>query len=199
VKKLRSHHCSELGRCISRFDHFCPWVDNAIGLENQRAFMFFLLSLETSLIIIYLMVGRLFDTFFQASTDVYGWDVWKSLVVAVLNLVWTGFIGALILRHVVYMACNITTFEAIVRPPHVVKRFPKKRFRILCLEAWFLEGVTIMDMFAHTLSFWTLDEDHDFRTYSGDAELATTGGTGYAAMDTEDPEAANREEPNEDF
>jgi hypothetical protein len=201
VKKLRSHHCTELGRCISRFDHFCPWVDNAIGLKNQRAFIFFLLSLETSLVIIYMMVFRLFGTYWgfdQSSTQVYGWDVWKSVLVAFLNLLWFGFIGALIIRHIVYMACNITTFEVIVRPPHVVKRFPKKRMRILCLETWFLEGVTIMDYLQHSLAFWMLDEEHDFRVYTADAELATTGGSGYAAMDTEDPEA-NRAEANEGF
>ena len=29
-------------RCISRMDHFCPWMNNAIGAKNQKHFILFL-------------------------------------------------------------------------------------------------------------------------------------------------------------
>lgn len=38
-----SHHDSVSKRCISRMDHFCPWLNNAIGAKNQKNFLLFLI------------------------------------------------------------------------------------------------------------------------------------------------------------
>jgi len=42
-KPPRAHHDSVTGRCIVKFDHFCPWVNNAIGALNHKFFCLFLL------------------------------------------------------------------------------------------------------------------------------------------------------------
>ena len=36
-KPERSHHCSVLGRCILRMDHYCIWLVNTVGLLNYKA------------------------------------------------------------------------------------------------------------------------------------------------------------------
>lgn len=38
-KPDRAHHCSELGRCVVKMDHFCPWVG---GIVSETSFKFFI-------------------------------------------------------------------------------------------------------------------------------------------------------------
>ncbi|CAG7997005.1 unnamed protein product [Penicillium nalgiovense] len=38
-KTDRAHHCRELGRCVRKMDHFCPWVG---GVVSETSFKFFI-------------------------------------------------------------------------------------------------------------------------------------------------------------
>ena len=38
-KPARASHCKELGRCIIKFDHFCPTLFSAIGAGNYKYFI----------------------------------------------------------------------------------------------------------------------------------------------------------------
>lgn len=42
VRPLRAKHCSVTDRCVECFDHYCPWVGNAIGKGNRHWFLIFL-------------------------------------------------------------------------------------------------------------------------------------------------------------
>ncbi|KAL5120803.1 palmitoyltransferase pfa5 [Pleosporales sp. CAS-2024a] len=38
-KPDRAHHCKELGRCISRMDHFCPWAGGIVAQHSHKFFL----------------------------------------------------------------------------------------------------------------------------------------------------------------
>lgn len=41
-KPPRAHHDSVTGRCIVKFDHYCPWVNNSVGVRNHKHFLLFI-------------------------------------------------------------------------------------------------------------------------------------------------------------
>jgi palmitoyltransferase len=38
-KPDRTHHCKELGRCVRKMDHYCPWAGGVIGEATHKFFM----------------------------------------------------------------------------------------------------------------------------------------------------------------
>ncbi|CAI9613574.1 unnamed protein product, partial [Staurois parvus] len=33
---MRARHCKSCNRCVRRYDHHCPWIENCVGEKNHR-------------------------------------------------------------------------------------------------------------------------------------------------------------------
>ena len=48
MRPERSHHCRICKRCILKFDHHCPWINQCVGIHNERHFVLFMAYLVLS-------------------------------------------------------------------------------------------------------------------------------------------------------
>eukprot|EP00929_Paragymnodinium_shiwhaense_P041720 TRINITY_DN21665_c0_g1_i1.p1 TRINITY_DN21665_c0_g1~~TRINITY_DN21665_c0_g1_i1.p1 ORF type:complete len:721 (+),score=135.23 TRINITY_DN21665_c0_g1_i1:82-2244(+) len=177
-RKMRSHHCKECGRCVDRLDHHCPWIDNCVGLGNQRSFFLFILALLATIMGLYWgVILYAFDSLFPAigsgsfsdfiddvTSGTFGPMLRPLIVVltAAFDVIWLAFVGALVCRQTGYMMTNVTTFEVLVRPAHVQRRFPKIKGRF-----WFLHGFGVFSGMRHCWNYWTLNTEQDASDFSG--------------------------------
>jgi hypothetical protein len=46
----RIRHCNICGKCVERFDHHCPWINNCVGVDNHGVFYGFLLCLSANVV-----------------------------------------------------------------------------------------------------------------------------------------------------
>ncbi|KAF3928063.1 hypothetical protein AA313_de0202376 [Arthrobotrys entomopaga] len=89
-KPDRAHHCSEIGRCVENFDHFCPWVGGVVGLTSYKFFVQFVAY--GSIFCIYAVITVAY--FFQEKVNRYGFMDDDGHWVAVLAI--GGFFGLFI-------------------------------------------------------------------------------------------------------
>lgn len=202
LRRMRSHHCKECGRCVERLDHHCPWIDNCVGFGNQRSFYCFIVMLLATIIDFYyatllyfldLVVpevenGSLTEVFDAISSGEWG-PFLRPLVVlvsAAFDLVWLAFVGALVARHTANISVNMTTYEVLVRPAHVVRRFPKARGRY-----FYLQTFGMFDAILNCVNYWTLNTEKDAEDFKG----AVPQDSFVAPVHAEDvaPDAAARE------
>ncbi|KAI5138343.1 palmitoyltransferase ZDHHC12 isoform X4 [Manis pentadactyla] len=109
LQPLRARHCRECRRCVRRYDHHCPWMENCVGERNHPLFVAYLaVQLVVLLWGLYLAWSGL--RFFQP------WGLWLRssgllfatfLLLSILSLV----AGLLLASHLYLVASNTTTWE----------------------------------------------------------------------------------------
>ena len=98
VKPARSKFCRLMGAHVARFDHFCPWLNQSVGMENYRYFLAFLFA--HCLLLTYGAVGM---TGLLASDavdrDLFNAEFYNSSTGVRTKASWTVVLQFLIFQH----------------------------------------------------------------------------------------------------
>lgn len=91
-KSVRSKHCRVTNRCIVRFDHYCAWIINSVGIKNHLRFLVMLLWAMFNHLLMLWMVYRSWDDFWPengGALDYLGviWEDNLKFAVALFQIV----------------------------------------------------------------------------------------------------------------
>ncbi|ESZ98362.1 hypothetical protein SBOR_1240 [Sclerotinia borealis F-4128] len=108
----RQHHCSVVGRCIYKMDHYCPWVGGPIGENNFKFFIQFVGY--TALFCINVLV--VMATYIHQQRDTQGESVNHQLIAVLALAAFFGlFTGTMFLTSVRLTLNNLTQVEDVIR------------------------------------------------------------------------------------
>ncbi|KAM9976049.1 hypothetical protein ACTFIR_009890 [Dictyostelium discoideum] len=100
----RSKHCRVCDRCVGRFDHHCPWINNCVGENNLRYFLLFVFS--TSMLCMYGAYLCGFSMYsFMKINDVKNLGYTKDGV-------WTPIPTAILLKYIAFESRSILPLGA---------------------------------------------------------------------------------------
>mmetsp|Transcript_21475 Transcript_21475/g.31148 ORF Transcript_21475/g.31148 Transcript_21475/m.31148 type:complete len:564 (-) Transcript_21475:167-1858(-) len=103
-RPIRAKHCKILGKCIHRFDHFCPFVANTVGRDNYKYFV--------GLLCAHVVCGTLWEiTAYWYSCRVS--VSWQFYAFMVYSAMWMLAIGGLFNYHMSLIMNALTTNEQI--------------------------------------------------------------------------------------
>ena len=98
----RASYDHYLERIVCRYDHYCPWIYNAVGIRNHRAFLAFVIFLATA---IPFMTYQYFLYSFHTSFTSFGVQL---CIVTLIQCVW---ICVLLVVQMFQMTHGATTYE----------------------------------------------------------------------------------------
>ncbi|XP_077334807.1 palmitoyltransferase ZDHHC12 isoform X1 [Lithobates pipiens] len=108
-RPMRARHCKSCNRCVRRYDHHCPWIENCVGEKNHRVFMLYLVVQ----LVVLLWAFRLAWSGFHSEAT---WSEWLRiniflLLAFILISIVTVVVCLLIVCQLYLISCNYTTWE----------------------------------------------------------------------------------------
>ncbi|CAA9988035.1 palmitoyltransferase, putative [Plasmodium knowlesi strain H] len=153
VKPPRVHHCAECFHCIVHQDHHCVWVDNCIGIKNQRAFYLFIFSMFVLLLYNYYYVFLYFSLFHKTVDYAFALLV---ILCNFINITLFAFITYLFARNTRTILTNITFYEHFKKPSHITDKYNTE------LRCWDFQNLSLIKMLKNVYSFWSLNYDEPY-------------------------------------
>merc|ERR1712100_913629 len=87
MKGLRTKYCTRTGACVEEFDHFCGWLNVAIGKGNHRPFMVLaVVESATQIIHLYLLFSIAFHLVTYERIGQWLWDMLMSYPMAIMMM-----------------------------------------------------------------------------------------------------------------
>uniref|UniRef100_A0A4W6CPZ0 Palmitoyltransferase n=1 Tax=Lates calcarifer TaxID=8187 RepID=A0A4W6CPZ0_LATCA len=113
LQPMRAKHCQTCKRCVRRFDHHCPWIENCVGERNHRWFIVYLLVQLLALL------WALHIALSGVSPSVT-WELWfrvNGFLLVALGVVGVFSMVVLLLLccHLYLVSINCTTWEFMSR------------------------------------------------------------------------------------
>ncbi|CDW75853.1 dhhc zinc finger domain containing protein [Stylonychia lemnae] len=56
IRTQRCRHCNICNKCVERYDHHCPWINNCVGYRNHCYFYIYIVSLLTYMITVFFIL-----------------------------------------------------------------------------------------------------------------------------------------------
>lgn len=106
LKPDRAKHCVEYNMCIDKFDHFCPYILNAVGRENHARF-FIMIIVEIIALVWFITVSIVFLIFHKDAKHMCG-AFYPIMIMAFLALI---FLVIMLLTQGFMITVNETTNE----------------------------------------------------------------------------------------
>ena len=118
-KPGRAHHDSVTGRCIVKFDHFCPWIGNAVGAMNHKFFILFVGYTMTSCLCSMILIGLrtiycgspspFFTREIESPEECTGWnESYLGLALLVVSVVFFLFTACMFFEQLEAIETNIS-------------------------------------------------------------------------------------------
>jgi len=197
-KPPRAHHCKTCHRCVFRMDHHCPWINNCVGLANQKMFILFLGYTALSAIVTLLLLAA------SAMSWLWSQKSWSdaapagsaalicSGIVAVECLAAILFVGDFLQEQIESIQMNSTLVETYQRT-HGERSTFRDHFRTIFGNSWWYWPWPISSAPppVYTEPAIPDDMDHLITSDIGDSDCLGIAGTeSEAAVLGKDPQTA---------
>ncbi|KAL5007395.1 hypothetical protein ScPMuIL_016201 [Solemya velum] len=101
-RPVRSKHCSICNKCVAKFDHHCPWVDNCVGAHNHKYFLGYLFFLFCMLSIGF--YGHILYWQHNCPIDFYEDGITGTVIKIMKTSPWVGWMAANSVVHMTWVS-----------------------------------------------------------------------------------------------